>query len=59
MPIKIDEAECMGCAPCAEACPANAITVEEQAKVATEACTERGACVDKCPAEVVTLEEKS
>ncbi len=58
MPAKVDEKLCTACALCAEACPVEAITVEEQANVATEACTECGACEEECPVGAIKVEEE-
>ena len=56
MAAQVDEEKCTGCETCVEACPVEAITMEnEKAKVDADACTDCGTCVDECPAEAITV----
>ena len=58
MAAKIDLEKCTGCESCVEACPVDAITVEnEKAKVDEEACIDCSTCVDECPSEAISLDE--
>ena len=52
---KVNSAECLGCAICADVCPEDAVTVEETAVVDLSRCTGCGECVAECPEEAVTL----
>jgi len=54
---KVDMDLCSGCGVCAEACPADAITVwDGKAQVDVEACVECGLCVSECPTEAIHLD---
>ncbi len=58
MPAKVDRETCTGCETCVEACPVEAITMEDSvAKVNAEECTDCGTCVDECPVEAITMED--
>ena len=57
MPAKIDIGKCTGCESCVEACPSEAIKMQDQkAVVDAEACIDCAVCVDECPAEAITVE---
>jgi ferredoxin len=50
---------CTLCGTCLVICPADAISLGDQAAVIDpEACTGCGACVDYCPEGAVALEER-
>ena len=46
--------ECVACGACADACPQNAITVDDVAVIDAGKCVECGACVDECPAGAIS-----
>ena len=57
MAAKVDKGTCTGCAACVEACPVEAITIEDNIAVVDEdTCIDCGACVDVCPTEAITME---
>lgn len=50
--------DCVFCAACAEACPVDAIKVEDGTwEVDKDTCIECGACVDQCPANCLSIAE--
>jgi len=49
MAAVVDKEKCTGCGDCVEACPSNAITMqEEKAQISPDDCIDCGACVDAC-----------
>jgi len=48
---------CDGCGDCAEACPADAITILVLAEVDPFACTGCGRCVAACPREAIAMQQ--
>jgi len=56
MPAKINRDDCTACGNCADACPVDAIKVDDIAVVDEKECTDCGSCVDECPVDAITLE---
>ena len=58
MPAIVNEEECVQCGTCAENCPEEAITLDDNQnpKVDKEKCTECGTCVENCPSEAISVE---
>ena len=56
MAAKVNVDDCLGCGACVDACPAEAIALEDGKAVDNEAeCLDCGACTDECPAEAISL----
>ncbi len=57
MPAKVDPEKCTGCESCIDACPSEAIKMEEEkAVIDVDACVDCGVCVDECPVEAISME---
>ena len=55
MAAVVNQESCVGCGACVDACPVNAIKVEDKAVIAEGDCIECGACVGSCPTEAISL----
>ena len=52
----IDAEKCSACGDCVEACPLDAISMQENAaKVDDQACGDCGACIDVCPTQSISV----
>jgi Fe-S-cluster-containing hydrogenase component 2 len=47
--VKVDTEKCTGCGTCADTCPTNAITIENNIAVISEECIDCLSCIDECP----------
>ena len=55
MPAVVNKDTCISCSACVDACPVDAISMNDKAKVDPDTCTDCGACVDECPVDAITL----
>ena len=55
MPAEINKEKCTGCGACVDACPVNAIKIENNKAVVSDDCIDCGACVNQCPVEAISL----
>jgi len=57
MAANVDTETCTGCGECVEACPLDAIEIQDDvAVVDADLCGDCGACVDVCPTESITVD---
>lgn len=54
MAAQVDKEKCTACGLCVDACPVEAIKVDDIAVVDTELCTDCNSCVEECPNESIT-----
>jgi len=55
MAAKVDNEKCTGCAACVDACPVNAIKIENGKAIISEECVDCGACISQCPVDAIIL----
>ena len=56
-PARIDVEKCDGCGTCVEACPSEAIKIDNNiAVVDEEECVDCESCVDECPNDAISME---
>ena len=57
MPTVVDSETCTGCESCVDACPVEAISMNDDiAVVDEETCTDCESCVEVCPVEAITVQ---
>lgn len=57
MPTIVDAEKCTGCGECVEACPLDALEVQNDVAVVDEdVCGDCGSCTDVCPTEAIAIE---
>ncbi len=55
MAVIVDLEKCTGCKTCEEACPVEAIKVEdEKARVDAETCVDCGTCIEGCEKQAIS-----
>ena len=56
MAAVINAGDCVGCGSCVDACPVEAIKLEDGIAVVNESeCVDCGTCVDECASEAITV----
>ncbi|MBN2534419.1 MAG: 4Fe-4S binding protein [Spirochaetales bacterium] len=55
MAAKVDKEMCTGCGICVDACPLEAITIENEIAVISDDCSECGVCENNCPNNAISL----
>jgi len=56
MPAVVNNEKCTGCGTCVDACPVEAIVMEDGKAKVTDDCVDCGACIDECPVEAIVME---
>ena len=57
MAAKVDKEQCTGCGICVDACPQEAISLNDVVKIVLEKCTDCGTCVEECPNDAISVPE--
>ncbi len=55
MAVKVDLEKCNGCGSCEDACPVEAIKVNDKAKIDEDECSECEACIEECPEDALSM----
>jgi len=55
MAAVVDQETCTGCGACVEACPVDAISLDDKAKVDADTCIDCGTCVEECPVDAISM----
>ena len=55
MAFKVSKEICVGCEACVEACPLEAITIDDDIAIISDKCNECGACLRGCPVSAIYL----
>ena len=55
MAAKVDKEKCTGCGICVDACPMEAIKIENNMAVISDDCSECGVCETECPNDAIKV----
>lgn len=53
MAVKVIKEKCVACGVCVDACPVDAITMQDVAVINEDTCIDCGTCIDECPSEAI------
>lgn len=54
MAVTISEDACIACGVCVDACPTEALTVDDVCKVDADKCIDCGTCIGECPTDAIS-----
>ena len=54
MAVTINTDECISCGVCVDACPNDALKLEDTCVVDADACVDCGICIDECAVEAIS-----
>ena len=54
MAVTINAEECVGCGVCVDACPNEALSVDDVCVCDADVCVDCGVCIDECPTECIS-----
>jgi NAD-dependent dihydropyrimidine dehydrogenase PreA subunit len=55
MAAKVDKEKCTGCGICVDACPVEAIKIENNIAIISDDCSECGVCETECPNDAIKV----
>lgn len=55
MAVNINKAKCTGCGDCVDACPVEALSIENEKATINDECIDCGVCVEECPNGALSL----
>lgn len=54
MAVTINAEECVACGVCVDACPTDALSVDDVCVVDADTCIDCGTCIEECPTDAIS-----